>query len=780
MSPRVPPKPSEGKPGARKPATRKPVARKPAAASKPAARKAAAARKPAARKPAAASKPATRKPATRKPVARKPAAASKAATSKPATRKPVAQKATSTRKPATRKPATRKPATRKPAASASSSRTRSRTSSTVNRNSSHGSAAETNQLRQRVMVVAGVFCVLAVLPLIKLVSVQLGSGAELAARGESQRVRTVVLPAERGSILDRTGAEMAISLPRYRVVTNMKVLAAEGVSTPDDLERLASRIAPVIQVDRTELTQILLSADADDPWVRLAETVKIEDADRAVKLLKKDKIDNVLTLEDSSERVHPAGESALRLLGTLGAEGPGKLAGIERAYDAELQGRPGKKILELGTNGESILGGEHLLEEPTAGSSVQLTLDRAIQHETERLLAEGAVNAGAQKGIAIIGRPSSGEILAVASVERDPDTSKMRLSSGPIAFSDAYQAGSVFKLVTLAAAVESGQVTPDTVLQVPYRIQVADKLFSDHEAHPTEPMTVTEILAQSSNVGTIKVALGLGKQSLHDALTGFGFGSSTGSGHPAEASGIVPKVSDWTTPDLAASAIGTHQSATAMQVWAAYNVIANQGRYVSPRLVGSVIAADGSRTVPPAQPSREVISATSAAQVSEMLQQVVRDGTGKQWSIPGYPIAAKTGTSRMAAKTQLDKTDGYAWADGRYHYLAAFTGFLPAQRPQVSITVILDDITPGLTGSSAAGPVFSDLAHLSIRELGIAPSTEVDPSDPLGQQTELSPTSSLPEETGTPGTTRDENGRVRAEPAARLVSSSGSKKSEQG
>ena len=134
----------------------------------------------------------------------------------------------------------------------------------------------------------------------------------------------------------------------------------------------------------------------------------------------------------------------------------------------------------------------------------------------------------------------------------------------------------------------------------------------------------------------------------------------------------------------------------------------------------------------------------------------------------------------MAAKTQLDKTDGYAWADGRYHYLAAFTGFLPAQRPQVSITVILDDITPGLTGSSAAGPVFSDLAHLSIRELGIAPSTEVDPSDPSGQQTELSPTSSLPEETGTPGTTRDENGRVRAEPAARLVSSSGSKKSEQG
>ena len=632
---------------------------------------------------------------------------------------------------------------------------------------------------------------LAVLPLIKLVSVQLGSGAELAARGESQRVRTVVLPAERGSILDRTGAEMAISLPRYRVVTNMKVLAAEGISTPSDLETLAHRIAPVIRVDRTQLTQTLLTAKADDPWVRLGETVSIEDAERAVALLSKDGIENVLTLEDSTERVHPAGESALRLLGTIGADGPGRLAGIERAYNDQLEGRTGKKVLELGTKGESILGGEHLLKEPTAGSSVQLTLDRAIQHETERILAEGAAVAGAQKGIAIIGRPGSGEILAVASVERDPDTSRMRLSSGPIAFSDAYQAGSVFKLVTVAAAVQSGQVTPETVLEVPYRIQVADKLFSDHEAHPTEPMTVTEILAQSSNVGTIKVALGMGKQGLHDALTGFGFGSSTQSGHPAEASGIVPRVSDWTTPDLAASAIGTHQSATAMQIWAAYNVIANQGRYVSPRLVGSVISADGTRTVPPSKPSREVISANSAAQVSQMLQQVVRDGTGKQWSIPGYSIAAKTGTSRIAAKNQIDKTDGYAWGDGRYHYLAAFTGFLPAERPQVSITVILDDITPGLTGSTAAGPVFSDLAHLSIRELGIAPtsSSEDAGNSPLpkesssaSQQTATqsgtsTSASSVPPATVMPGTTRDANGRVRAEPAARLVSSTNANKS---
>jgi len=704
---------------------------------------------------------------------------------KPVARKPVARKPVA-RKPVARKPVARKPVARKPAVRSTTRRISSPSSSAVSTSRrvrklpASSSQAETTQLRQRVMVLAGVFCVLAILPLVKLVSVQLGSGSELVARGESQRVRTVILPSERGSILDRTGAEMAISLPRYRVVTNMNVLASQGISSPADLERLARRIAPVIKVDRSVLERILLNADPKDPWVRLAEVVSIEDGERAVKLLKKDKHENILTLEDSTERVHPAGDSALRVLGTLGPDGPGKLAGIEKAFDSKLQGKPGKKVLELGSKGESILGGEHLLEEPTVGSSVQLTLDRAIQHETERLLAEGATSAGAQKGIAIIGRPGSGEVLAVASVERDPKTSKMGLSKGPIAFSNSYQAGSVFKLVTVAAAVESGQVTPETVLEVPYRIQVADKLFSDHDAHPTEPMTVTEILAQSSNVGTIKVALGMGKQSLYDALTGFGFGSSTGSGHPAEASGIVPRVSDWTTPDLAASAIGTHQSATAIQLWAAYNVIANGGRYVTPRLVGSVIAADGSRTVPAAKPSREVISASSAAQVSEMLQQVVRDGTGKQWSIPGYPIAAKTGTSRMAAQTQLDKADGYAWVDGRYHYLAAFTGFLPADRPQVSITVILEDITPGLTGSTAAGPVFSELAHLSIRELGIAPTSQRGNAGEAEAQTASpdSTSSSVPSTSVMPGTTRDANGRVRAQPASKFVSASGTSKSE--
>jgi cell division protein FtsI (penicillin-binding protein 3) len=603
-------------------------------------------------------------------------------------------------------------------------------------------------MRTRLLVMGGVLGVLAILPLTKLVGVQLRDGSELVAKGEDQRVRSVELPAQRGSILDRNGVELAISIPRLRVVTNMSALRDEGIEDRADLEQLADELAPLLGVDSAELARTLTGAEPDDPWVRLAETVPEQQARDAVAHLEDMGIERVLTLESSTERVHPAGDSALRLIGNLGPDGPGELAGIEKAYDEDLTGRDGKKVVELGTEGETIAGAERMVREPVSGSDVQLTLDRTLQHEVERIVAEGTAAAGGVRGIAIIGRPSTGEILAAGSVERDEETGRMRLSDAPIAVSNAYQAGSVFKLVTVAAAVEAGQVGPDTRIEVPWRIVVDDRTFSDHEEHPTEMMSVTQIVADSSNVGTIKIAQGLGKQGLYDALVGFGFGTTTGIGHPAESTGLLPPLDRWTNPDLAASAIGTHQSATALQLWGAYNVIANGGRYVQPRLVDSVIAPDGTRTRVASDPPRQVISPGAAAAVSGMLEEVVREGTGKALDLPGYAVAAKTGTSRMVSPEKVDPKDAYMWMDGRYHYVAAFTGFLPADRPQVSITVLIEDSNAGLTGATAAGPVFGELAQLSIRELGITPSgsTVTDPA-------------------GTPAPT----GRVRAAPAAAVA-----------
>ena len=598
------------------------------------------------------------------------------------------------------------------------------------------------------LVVGGVLGLLALLPMLKLIGVQVSDGDQLVAQGENQRVRRVEMPAQRGSILDRNGVELAISIPRKRVVTNMSRLRAEGIEDRVDLEQLAQDLAPVLHVDRAELADTLTAAEPDDPWVRLAETVPEKDAQAAVDQLAEHGLVNVLTLEDSTERVHPAGDSALRLIGNLGPEGPGDLAGIEKSYDRQLTGHDGKKVVELGTQGETIAGAEHMVREPTSGSDVQLTIDRTLQHEVEQIIGDGTEVAGGRRGIAIIGRPATGEILAAGSVERDPDTGAMRLSDAPIAVSNAYQAGSVFKLVTVAAAVEAGQVGPDTRIDVPWRLVVDDRTFSDHEQHPNESMSVTQIVAESSNVGTIKIAQTLGKKGLYDALVGFGFGRPSGIGHPAESTGLLPPLDKWTDPDLAASAIGTHQSATALQLWAAYNVIANEGRYVQPRLVDSVIAADGTRTPVPGVAPRQVISPDAARAVSGMLQEVVREGTGKALDLPGYAVAAKTGTSRMVSPEKVNTKDAYMWADGRYHYVAAFTGFLPADRPQVSITVLIEDAAAGLTGATAAGPIFRDLATLSIRELGIAPS-------------------------GSAGTV-DAGGPVRAVPAAAAAATTGS------
>lgn len=587
-------------------------------------------------------------------------------------------------------------------------------------------------MRRRLLGLGIVVLLVAAAPTLKLIGVQLGDGSALLASGERQRVKQVQLPAQRGSILDRNGAELAISVPRKRVVINIKRLVEEGIEDNAGMASLAKVIAVPLDADPVRLAKLMTESERDDPWVRLVEHAPEDGAAAALEAAADMGVITAITLENSSERVHPAGDSGLRIMGALGPDGPSELAGIERGYNEDLEGRPGRQAVEKGhgPDGATIVGSERTLEPARAGSDVRMTLDRTLQHEVEQSLLSGTATAGAVRGIAVVGRPGTGEILAAGSVERDDKTGEMRLSLGPAPVSNAYQAGSVFKLVTVAAAVESGAVAADQSFEVPYQITVDDRRFSDSEPHGTETMTVTDIVAKSSNVGTIKIGQELGAEALRNALVGFGFGAKTGVGHPAESSGLLPSLDRWTRPDLAASSIGTHQSATALQLWAAYNVIANKGTYVQPRLVDAVINPDGTeRRVATAEP-RRVISEKTAGEVGSMLEEVMKEGTGRSLQLPGYSVAAKTGTSRLVSPERVDPADSYLWADGRYHYVTAFTGYLPADRPAVSITVILEDTAAGLTGATAAGPVFASLGRLAIRELGIAPTgaTELPPS----------------------------------------------------
>jgi cell division protein FtsI (penicillin-binding protein 3) len=594
--------------------------------------------------------------------------------------------------------------------------------------------------------------VLAVWPVWKLLGVLFAERDDLAARGVAQSLREEPLPATRGAILDRNGVELAISLPRERLAVNLAHLDDLEAEEPGATAVFVSCVADTTGVSETRVRELISEAAPRDPWVVLVDQATPEEADATRAALLEEGVLDALAAEPTSVRVHPSGASGLRLVGTLGPDGPGPSAGVERTLDELLGGEPGTKVVQEGRDGSAIPGTEQVGRAPVPGADVWLTIDRSIQYEAERALLRGAAEAGAGGGVAIVGRPSTGELLAVASVERDPETGELRLSDSPKAFADAYQAGSVFKVVTVAAAIEAGVVDLDTALSVPDHIQVYDRTFTDHDAHATQAMTVEQILAQSSNVGTIKIAQSLGSERLHAALESFGFGSPTGVANPAESSGVLPPLANWTSPDLAASAIGTHQAATAVQLWSAYNVIANDGRYVAPRLVQLVERAGADLPSPEAGERREVVSPAAAAQVEAALRAVVTEGTGKQWDLPGYAVAAKTGTGRMPAADRADALDGYLWADGRYHYLNAFAGYLPVDDPQVSITVLLEDVAPGLTGSSGAGPVFSELARLSIRELGVTPSptagglpaTEVLKAEPAGRATTTTTTTGAP------------------------------------
>ena len=583
--------------------------------------------------------------------------------------------------------------------------------------------ADPVRTRRRLWGMVAAFGVLALLPLVKLVGVQFADASTLAAEGLQQRQRTESIPAPRGSILDRNGSELAISVPRTTVAVNKVVLARAGISDDAMLREFGTRLAQLLDVDPADVVDSLLDADADARWVRVVRYADVDVARKAARSLAEQDMDGVLLLDPTSERVHPGGESGVRVIGTVGPDGPGPRAAVEAKYDDVLKGVPGEQVVERGAQGETITGGDRVVTAPRPGADVQVTLDRTLQYETEQILTKGSENARAAGGIAIVGRPSTGELLAVAGVERNEKTGAIELSSRPLAFSDAYQAGSVFKLVTTAAAYEAGVIDDHSTFSVGPRIKVYDREFSDNEAHAVETMNVDQIVAHSSNVGTIQIAQRLGAEKLHAALVDFGFGRVSALDLPAESTGLMPDVDKWTPPDTAAASIGSFQSTTVLQLWSAFNVIANQGIYVPPRLVQGTIGADGRLDPASAAPTRRVVSASTAARVSRALQAVVQVGTGKQWSLPGYPVAAKTGTGRMPSPEKVDAKDAYVWPDGTYHHVTTFAGYLPADRPQVSITVMLFDTAQGLTGSTSAGPVFSDLSRLAIRELSIAPTT---------------------------------------------------------
>ncbi|HVL92642.1 MAG TPA: penicillin-binding protein 2 [Acidimicrobiales bacterium] len=549
--------------------------------------------------------------------------------------------------------------------------------------------------RRRLVVslvaMVGAFAVLAG----RVVQVQGLAADRYAEVGESQRVREVSLPAYRGAIFDRNGHDLALTVRQSSVVANPQVVA--------DPLAAAAALAPVLDMEPGDLQDRLIREQA---FVYLARTVDDDVAARVADL----DIPGV-ELRPEPERFLPAGTLALPLLGKVGTDNTG-LSGLERQFDEALAGRPGTMVVERDPNGREIPGGVRRLEPADRGDDLVLTIDRSIQHEAERSLAGAIVRHNAKGGMAIVMETATGEVLALANLVTPAAGGPPVPARKNTALTDVFEPGSVNKVITISGAIEDGVVDAAETLTVPDTIRVADHTFSEHDPHPVARWSVTDIMANSSNVGSIMIGQRLGKARIDHYLRSFGFGNRTGLGFPGESGGILLDPKKWSGTSIGTVPIGQGVAVTAMQMLAAYNAVANGGVYVAPSLVRATVDADGVRHDAPPAPRRTVVSPATAAQVTAMLTEVVRVGTGTEAAIDGYSVAGKTGTARKP------KVDARGYQEGAY--VAGFAGFVPAERPALAAIVILDEPTP-IFGGIVAAPVFAELAGYALRHLQVPP-----------------------------------------------------------
>jgi cell division protein FtsI (penicillin-binding protein 3) len=417
---------------------------------------------------------------------------------------------------------------------------------------------------------------------------------------------------------------------------------------------------------------------------------------------------------DSTKRAYPAGPLAAQVLGFVGTDGEG-LSGLELEYEDVLAGMPGERTSEIGVSGQPIVGGVSVERTPLSGSSIVTTIDRELQYQAQVALADAVEAEGAQGGCVIVMDPDTGEILVMAN---DPWFDPNTFAESPTAtyrnraVTDAVEPGSTNKVITAAAAIQEEALSLNERLSVPWRMRVGDYVIHDSHPHGVMQMTLADIVAESSNIGSVHVANRVGAATMSRYLARFGLGEPTGVGFPGESSGIVPPLSAWTDTSLATIAYGQGLAATPLQMVSVFATIANGGSRVQPSFVRGTVGPDG-RFVehdPPAV--RRVVSSDTAEMVSRMLAYAVEHGTGQNAEITGYQVAGKTGTARIPTG------DGSGYLTGQY--VASFIGFLPAGDPEVVIAAILDRPDADYGGLVAA-PLFRSVARAAITRLGIAP-----------------------------------------------------------
>lgn len=551
--------------------------------------------------------------------------------------------------------------------------------------------------------------------------VQVEDGPTWKETAENQRQRRLHVEPKRGAIYDRNGAALAASVEVPSISGDVVEMLRGIEGAPAQavaLQDISVRISAALGLDPNDVRGKLASKRR---FVWLKRRVTAEEA-QAVRDLgdpkKTQRPLKGLAVEGEGRRYYPGRELAGPILGFVAPDGFGK-DGLELSLDEELRGRA-EEVRGLRDRSGRLIFSEGATDEGAfAGHDVQLAIDEGIQHVAERELSV-AFRTYETKGASIVVlEPSTGEILAVASVPgynpNDYGDSEVEARRDR-AVTDRFEPGSVMKVFTVAAALAGGSLKPtETIFCEHGNFQVANVTI--HDTHENDWLTPTQILAKSSNIGALKIGLGLGEPALYAAYRRFGFGEATGLPLPGEAAGVLrPKGRPWFEVETANASFGQGISVTTVQLAVAMGAIANGGKLMEPVLVKKVTDSRGTvvREWTP-HVRREAVPVGVAKTVSEMLTAVVEEGgTGVEAAMTGFRVAGKTATAQ-----KVDPATGKYSED---KYTASFVGFVPADKPRLVIAVVLDEPMIGRYGGDLAGPVFRRVAEASLRYLGVPPS----------------------------------------------------------
>jgi cell division protein FtsI/penicillin-binding protein 2 len=546
---------------------------------------------------------------------------------------------------------------------------------------------------------------------LRLFQIQIADHAHYAKLSVAQVREDLTTTALRGGIYDRDGQILAVSRPTSLVIA-------------DDFQikhpmREAQAMSPLVKIPVAALTLMLSQKSG---YVVLNNQLDLNDGRR----LTSDAFPGVV-VESSSNRTYPNGTLAESLLGGVNNSGAGT-SGIEYEYQNQLAGSTGITREFVSASGVNLPGSHStVIKKATPGVGLELTIDSSLQFVTERALAKQLAATDGVTGVAVVMDVKTGQILADASlVNTKADAGVLgpvpswgssvgvagiKQTVNNLAFTQAYEPGSVFKVVTFSAALQAGVISPSTVFAVPNSVEVGGRHFHDAESHSLEHLTATQVLAQSSNIGTYEIGKLVGENGILAQVERLGFGATTAVNFPGETSGLLVNADNWYGADQVALPIGQVDAVPPIEVLDAYNVIANGGVFVEPQLVRGYVTANGTVKAVRASATRQALTPQVAQTMNSMLRQVVLDGTGTNAIIPGYSVAGKTGTASIPYPGRDELLSGA--------YNASFVGFAPANAPVLSMIVVIERPTTTIFGGSVSAPVFQQVMSYALRHYGI-------------------------------------------------------------